>query len=347
MRGITLAVLAVVTAAAVVGAGVVVVQRQPATTLAKGQRVFAGLDGKLDAVRSIEIVKHDGKIVLQRSGDRWIVPDKAGYPARADAVRKLLVALAELETVEAKTRNAELYNRLNLQDPSVADSKAVQVTVKDGQDAALASLLIGKKRTPPTGATASAAGDMIYVRKVGDAQTWLAQGQLELRDTALDWTQRDVVDIATDKVASVELEKPGAKKLVLSREKPDDKDFKLADMPAGKTIKSQWDVNGIAGVLETLTFEDVAKAGAIAVGPASGTSRFHTKDDMTITVTLLPKDAETWAKIEATGDGDAAAPAKEINARTAEWLYRIPDYKRDKLLTKLEDLLQDPPKPQS
>src|SRR5260221_4360302 len=128
MRRVTLAVLAAVTAVAVAGAGAVVVQRQRATSLAKGQRVCAGLDSRLDAARTIEIVKHDGKIVLQRRGDRWVVPEKADYPARGDGVRKLLVALAELETVEAKTRNAELYNRLNLQDPSVEGSKAVQVT---------------------------------------------------------------------------------------------------------------------------------------------------------------------------------------------------------------------------
>jgi hypothetical protein len=118
-------------------------------------------------------------------------------------------------------------------------------------------------------------------------------------------------------------------------------------MPPGKVIKSQWDVNGLADVLAALTFDDVAKDGAFAVGPAKATDRFRTKDGLTVTVTLLPKDSETWAKIEASGEGDAAGPAKEISQRTAGWLYKLPDFKRDKLLSKLDDLVQDPPKPEA
>ncbi|MBV8166936.1 MAG: DUF4340 domain-containing protein [Alphaproteobacteria bacterium] len=347
MRRLTVGVLGVVTAAAVVGAVVVVLNQRPATALGAGQRVFPGLETKLAGAQTIEIAKHDAKFVLARKGEAWVVPDKSDYPARADMVRKALVGLAELETVESKTRNPELLNRLNLQDPSAADSKAVQITVKDGQGAVLAALIIGKKRTPPAGASATGAPDMIYVREAGNAQTLLAQGQLEIRDAALDWAVRDVVDVSGDKVASVEITQPGAKPLVVLREKPDDKDFKIRDMPDKKTVKSQWDVNALGGVLEALTFDDVAKDGAIQVGAPKGVDRYKTKDGLTVTVTLLPKDTETWAKIEATGEGDAAAAAKEINQRTAGWLYRLPDYKRDKLLSKLDDLIQDPPKPQS
>jgi hypothetical protein len=347
MRGVTVAALGLVTVIAVVGAAVVVAERQPATALAQGQRLFSGLENRLGGAQTIEIAKHDGKFVIARHGDNWVIPDKSDYPARADMVRKVLVGLAELETVEMKTRNPELYGRLNLQDPSTADSKAVQVTVKDGQDGMLASLLIGKKRTPPVGAAAPGASDMIYVRKAGDAQTWLVQGQLDVGAAALDWTQRDVVDLAGDKVASVDLQKPDAKPLAVFREKPDDKDFKIRDMPPGKVVKSQWDVNGIADLLASLTFDDVAKDGAFPVGPAKATDRFLSKDGLTVTVTLLPKDGEIWAKIEASGEGDAAGPAKEISQRTAGWLYKLPDYKRDKLMSKLDDLVQDPPKPEA
>src|SRR4051812_44187790 len=100
MRPLTVGILGVVTAVAVVGAVTVVVRSQPATSLAKGQRVFAGLDSKLANAQSIEIVKKDAKYTIVRRDDRWVVPDKSDYPARADAVRKALVGLAELETVD-------------------------------------------------------------------------------------------------------------------------------------------------------------------------------------------------------------------------------------------------------
>jgi hypothetical protein len=345
MRRVTVTVLGVVSALAVVGAVVAVAQNRPATTLAQGQRLFEGLDARLEGAHSLEIAKHDVKFVIARRGDGWVVPDKSDYPARAEMVRKALVGLAELDTVEAKTRNPELYGRLDLQDITTAGSKALRVTVKDGQGGVLAALLVGKKRTPPVGATSAGASDMLYVRKADDPQTWLAQGQLDIRDSAIDWTEREVVDLAGDKIASVDIVKPDAKPLALFREKPDDKDFKIRDLPAGKVVKSQWDVNALADVLASLSFDDVAKAGAFAVGPPKATDRFVAKDGMVVTLTLLPKDSETWVKIEATGAGIAADPAKEIARRTTGWLYRLPDYKRDKLLSKVDDLVQDPPKP--
>jgi hypothetical protein len=347
MRPITVAALGVVTVIALAATGVVVAERQPATSLAKGQRVFPGLEDKLAGAQAIEVAKHDTKFAIVRRGDAWVVPDKSDYPARADMVRKALVGLAELETIDAKTRNPELYGRLNLQDVATDGSKAVAIAVKDGQDAVLAGLLVGKKRPTPVGAAGAGGADMIYVRKAGDAQTWLAQGQLEVRDSALDWTVRDIVDVAGDKVASVELEKPGVKPFAVLREKPEDKDLKIRDMPANKAVKSQWDVNAIASVLESMTFDDVAKDGSLTLGAATGTDRFRTKDGLVVTVTLFAKDAETWVKIAASGEGDAAAQAKEIAARTGGWLYKIPDYKRDKLLAKLDDLIQDPPKPEA
>jgi hypothetical protein len=345
MRGVTIAVLGAVTAAAVVGAGVSIAVNRPATTLAQGQRLFAGLDQRLGDAESIEIAKHDVKFTIVRHGDAWVVPDKSDYPARADMVRKALVGLAELETVEAKTANPKLYGRLDLDDLTAVGSKAEQVTVKDGKGGVLAALLVGKKRTPPVGAASPNAADMLYVRKAGEPQTWLVQGQLEVRDSAIDWTERDVVDLAGEKIATLDIQKPGDKPVALFHDKPEDKDFKLRDMPAGKVVKSQYDLNTLADVLASMTFDDVAKDGAFPVGPAKATDRFVTKDGMTVTLTLLPKDSETWVKIEASGAGDAAAPAKTIAQRTAGWLYKLPDYKRDKLMSKLDDLVQDPPKP--
>jgi len=340
MRPITVVALGVVTAVALAGTAVVVVQRQPATTLAKGQRLFPDLEARLGDAATIEVVKHDGKFDIVRHGDDWVVPDKSDYPARADMVRKTLVGLAELETIDAKTRSPELYGRLNLQDIATDGSKAVEIDVKDAKNAVIAGLLIGKKRTSPVGAPN--ASDMIYVRKVGDGQTWLAQGQLDVHDGALDWAQREIVDIAGDTVASVELDQPGLKPVVLFHDKPEDKDFKVRDIPANKTVKSQWDVNNLASVLEAMTFDDVAKDGTLTFGPPKGTGVFHTKDGLAVTVTLLPKDAETWIKVAAAGDGAAADAAKAITARTTGWVYKIPDYKRDKLLSKLDDLVQEP-----
>jgi hypothetical protein len=337
MRPISVLLLALITLAVTVGAVFVSANRQGAVEVAKGERLFPGLGGKFAQAQSIEIDGAGGKARLTRVGDGWTIADKDGYPARPEAVRRLLAAVAELETVEAKTRNPALLERLDLADLTVKDSKASQVQIKDAQGAVIAGFLIGKKRPTPLGAQPAPQGqEMLYVRKIGDNQSWLAMGQIELRRNVIDWADKAVIDLAPTRFRSVLVARPDAAGFTLTRAAGDSRDFALDGLPEGAKLKSQFDVNSVSAALEGLTFEDVAKAPAEPITPYVSVV-WTAEDGLTVTLKLIKRDDQSWASIAASGPG-----AEPINAKTAAWIYKLPDWKREKLESTRDSLIEKP-----
>jgi hypothetical protein len=344
MRRTTVLILAVLALVSAVAAVVVVIAHRPASQIAAGEPFFPQLGVRLGDAASLSIKKGDSSFELVRKDDKWVLPAKGDYPARADLVRGVLIGLSETRTIEAKTRDPKLYDRLEVEDAG-ADGKSTEIAVKDKDGAVLADLLLGKRRGSIGDVESNNA--LVYARKAGDAQSWLVMTALEPRTNEVDWAARDVVDIPEDQVTSVTLTGGDGQSFTVERAKPDDKDFALHDKPADMNIKSQFDVNSIAEALSSLTFEDVMPAAKLAV-PPTGTSKadYLTKDGLHVVVTLVPRDTEKWALITAAGEGAAAAKAAEITTRVTGWAYRLPDYKSGKIETKKADLLEKPAKPQ-
>jgi hypothetical protein len=344
MRRSTILILALAAIAAAIAAVVVVIAHRPASQIASGEALLPQLAVRLGDAASLSVKKSDSGFEIVRKDDKWVLPAKGDYPARPDLVRGILIGLAEIRTIEAKTRDAKLYDRLEVEDVG-KDAKSTELTVKDKDGAVLADVLLGKRRGSIGDIDSNNA--LVYARKAGDPQSWLVVTSLEPRTNEVDWATRDVVDIAEDQIASVTLTGSDKQSITIERAKPEDKDFVLRDKPADMAIKSQFDVNAIADVLSSLTFEDVMPAASLAV-PQSGTAKadFLTKDGLHVVVTLVPKDTEKWALVTASGEGDAAAKASDVAARVAGWAYRLPDYKSSKIETKRADLLEKPEKPQ-
>jgi hypothetical protein len=336
MHPISVLLLAFITLAAAIGAITVSTGRQGAVEVAKGDRLFPGLGAKLTQAQSIEIMTAGGKSQLTRAGDGWVLADKDGYPARPESVRRLLAGIAELETVEAKTRNPALLDRLDLADLTIPESKATQITVKDAQGSVLAGFLMGKKRPTPLGAMPAPQGqEMLYVRKTGDAQSWLTLGQIELRKEPIDWTDKSVIDLGPTRFKTVLVARPDAAGFTLTRAAGESRDFTLEGLPEGSKLKS-FEANGVAAALESLSFEDVAKAPVDLPVPFVSVV-WTAEDGLSVTAKLFKRGEQTWTAITASGTG-----AEAINSKTAAWIYRLPDWKRERLESTRDSLIEKP-----
>jgi hypothetical protein len=74
---------------------------------------FPGLAPRLANAARIEVVRHDGTLVLRRAASgAWVLPDRADHPARPERVREVLVGLTELRLIEPRTANPEMLERL-------------------------------------------------------------------------------------------------------------------------------------------------------------------------------------------------------------------------------------------
>jgi hypothetical protein len=177
----------------------------------RGERALPGLTQELPDVASIALFRADLKATFLRRGEGWRVAEKGGYPADTGKIGKLALALAELQLVEPKTRRRDLYPRLQVEKPGIG--KSTLVTVKNKSGATIALLIVGKERYDRLGTGENA----IYVRKPGDAQSWLARGSLDLSGKLPDWLDQKILDIPESRIAQVSLTAPDGTNLTIAR----------------------------------------------------------------------------------------------------------------------------------
>jgi Domain of unknown function (DUF4340) len=296
--------------------------------------VFPSLAGELVDVALVALERKGFAVTFRRRGDAWLVAQKGGYPAVTGKIRQVVLTLADMRLVEPKTRHPDLYSRLDVEGP--ASGNATLVTVADKSGKTLARLIVGKRRFDRLGE--GHAG--VYVRQPGDAQSWLASGDLDLSGDLASWLDRQIVDIPESRIAKVSLTQPDGTLLVLSRAKPDGQ-FAVENAPAKTKFKSDAATDEPAMALASLSLDDVMPAAKMPV-PESGivAASYTTFEGLTIDLRLVEKGKTEWIAVAATGAGKAAGEAKEIEARVSGWSYAIPSYKAAMIRTKLADLIE-------
>jgi hypothetical protein len=254
--------------------------------------------------------------------------------------------------MEAKTTQAAVYPELEVENIDAPDAKSVQVTLQDIGGRSLLAVLVGKSRFGRGGS----ASDGVYVRKVGDNQAWLAQGRLSIDREVTAWLDRRIADVSRERARSVTI-KADQQSLTVLRDKPEDKDFAIKNMPADRKAKSSYDVNAVGGAFETLDLEDVRPAAEVNFSANSPSTEAVTFDGLRISASFAETDGATWARFSAkaeppgqpvkTDDGsklksadDVKKEAEAINAKVGGWAYKLPGYKVEALRRKLEDLLE-------
>ena len=377
MKSKTLIGLAVVTALVVIGAVAAVTQRQTASErVVTDAAVLPDLMARINDVAALALEGPEADFALRFDGERWVVPDLADFPADFDKVKKTLIGLAELRTIEEKTADPERYGALGLAAPDADEGGGTWVRLHDGDDGTVAALMVGN---PGRGGA-----DQVYVRRDGEAETWLARGELDLGDTPNAWVDTMIVRLEPDRVRRVVITHADGETVELARETRDAESFDLVNMPEDATLRSPLTLDNVGRSLAFVRFDDVAAASA---GPAPGegesTAVFETFDGAKVTVTQQKRgEDETWARFEATydpaaavpepaGDGEAeedeaeaeadtgAAPEETeaaedeapfdpaehtagIVARTADWAFRIPDFKAEQFGMRMDRLVERP-----
>lgn len=332
--GLLLATLFVVVVAvfAVLGGG------GPSTDPLAGKKVLPEVAPRLGDIGRLALVHGDQKTTLLRRGDGWVVEEKGDYVADTAKIRDALLGLAELSYVEPKTQKPDFYPRLEVEDAGSKDSKSTLVTLADEKGSLLGEVITGKHRTDQLGG----GEDGIYIRKPGNARSWLARGKLDLTGDTTQWLDQKLLDLPVAQVKEADFTGPDGKKLTIFRDKPDDK-FKLAELPKDKKLKSDSALDDPAGALANTELADVQPAKGFDF-PTSGISEAKLTgfNGLVVTVDLADKDGKSWARFQASGTGDAATQAAELDAKLKPWVFALAEYKLKSLRTKLDDLIETP-----
>lgn len=301
-------------------------------------RLAPGLAADAAKVERIVVTQGGRTLRIEKGGDKWQVASQDGYPATVDKVRALLTALADAELLEPKTRVPDRFALLEVDDPARPTSSARLIRLEDKDGAVLAEVIAGKERPGHAGAEGTGGGGGTYVRRPGEEQSWLASTRIEGGAALKDWAAPRVFETQTEKVSRATVEVQGEPPYVVKRGA--DNAHVLESIPEGKKVKYVNVVDNIVEAATFLDFESVRKATG-ATGGEAGKVTLEIDGGLEVTMSVRRDKDKTWARLEASGEGEAKKAADEITARTKDWEFEILPSKADTMLKKQADLLED------
>ena len=289
---------------------------------AQAERWLPGV--QVAQVKAIEVQRGDQPLVrLERREQGWVVPAKADYPADQVVVNRLLKALAEARKVEPRTANPELYGGLGLADKGEAEQRGVGLTLEQGE--APLRRLIGKPGQQ----------DGQLVRRADEAQSWLVSQRIELPASELDWLDRRIVAIPFAEVRELDLRHAGGERLTLARDKSEEANLQVRDLPKGKRLAFDGAANGFGQFFADLRFADAAPLAQLGFdGKPALEFSLTTFAGKTLKGRFYGKADQHWLLLEQ-GSGLSAS---EVPGRS-DWAYRVEPYQYQNLARKLTDLL--------
>lgn len=310
-----LIILTMITLAVIITAAVL---NQPqTTTTSESKKLFPHLLKALDRVSEITVSTKNEVATLTRTAEgQWQLKEKHNYPVALDKVNKLLIGVAGLVTLEAKTNNPKLYSKLGLEDITADASQSKRLTLKNAEGKTLASLIVGNDKVAKTDSTLRE----IYVRQAEDKQAWLVIGQLAVEKTAANWLNTKIVDVDSARVRKVNITHPDGETIAVFKTTPPDEEFQLADIPEKAKVKLPYVLKNIATTLSNLQLDDVTTANEITFADdASTRAVFTTFDGLEITMVTTNKENKHYAKFSAAFSPEAIwiePPSKENSDKT-------------------------------
>ena len=301
-----------------------------------------GFASKVRDVARIRLDSKSGTVDVVFKPDRgWIVATYNDYPASFEKVRETLVGLAAMQTIEPKTSRPDWLHYLDLDAPPKGNG--IEVTLQDGHGRTLASVITGKSEDigDPSGAVG------LFVRRTNAKQSWLVRSVFTPKTTAVDWLDRQVLDVDTSKIQDAEIDPLNGPSYELRRDKPSDPDLKLVNLPKGREIAYPGAADGIAGTIANFTFDDVKPARGFDFSDGHAARMVaRTFDGLIVTVQATKQGKDFWAIVSADavpGKTAAQRQARNIDSRASGWAYKLPPYKGQQIMTTLGSLLKPLP----
>lgn len=354
-------------AAALAAAAIVVTSQSapaPASTAEAGTLVLPTLAARINDAAEIRIHRGgtDAPFTYRRGGAAsdpgaaWTLAEKDNYPVKIENIRALLIALSQLKIVEPKTSKPDLYPKIGVQDPTTEPAPAADpaspdaepptqpslITITDAAGQSLGSIIIGTQKWTGGGAVPE-----VYVRRAGEAQSWLAAGRIDAPWDALAWIDRQIINIPRDKWKSVTITHADGESLTSSRVDPSQANFFLEKFPDGRQLTTPTAGDPLGSVFSSFTLDDVKSAAAfnpeqLATAPRTTGITF---DGLALTARTIEADDKHWVILEAAATNpdenpDSTTLANDLNSKLVGWAFAIPDFKAKTLRTRWSDLLK-------
>jgi Domain of unknown function (DUF4340) len=353
-------VVILVALAVVVGAGAWMAGNSsaPAAPVGQSQPLVPGLKDHVNDVASVSIVTKDDRFTVRKDSDGWKVVEKDDYPAKFETVKKTIVELGDMVTVEPKTSSPELYARIGVEDPEQKDSTSALITLLDASGKAMGAVIIGHN---------GSAQNTLYARRASEPQSWVVKSSLYLERKVERWLKTDLWKLPSSRVKSVVTVHGDGEQVSVAKNAQADADWVLAAVPEGQQPKSSSIGRVLAAALENVSFDSVAAASKKPLPDDDRvTTTFQTFDGLQVVVTTAkesqpapapgpdgkPPEAPTakyWATIAVSAGADATDAVKTeattAAAQLSPWVFQLAEYRATTLRKRMADMIQPIPAP--
>ncbi len=336
-----------VTAVVIVAAGFAIAERYATSTFVhEKEPIFPAMHDKVNEVTELLYEDKQVRIAVARKDGKFVLTERHDYPVSNEIVRELVIGLAELKVLEPKTKIEKLYTRIQVDDLAKEKSLAKHMVVKGKNGEALIDALIGRRNFDTTGLT----DEGRYVRRSGEAQSWLVAGRFDIPDQIKKWVGKEFMTVDAKRVDTAKTTHPDGTFLIVQREDKTGTRFKVLNVPKGREVEYQIDVDNISDGVDRIEFEDVRKPGEIEF-PKEKTihTTYNTYDGLIVDVDLVATDeskSEFWARMKASVSDKAenkeevTKEAEKINAEVTNWVYRVPAFKFRYMTRRLDEVLK-------
>ena len=311
----SLTILAIVTLVMVI-LMLITIQR-PSTTGDDDALLFPELLGGLKEVDTLHFKSSQDEFTLLKQGEDWFIPNRWSYPADFNLVKRALIDIAEAKILERKTQDPKNYELLGVEGAENGGS-SIQITMANGEQV-VASLLLGNERE--TGKSMGVR--QFYVRRGNEERAWLAEGYLNINPLMLNWIKSDVINIARERIAQVNIIQPNGQTATIINTGKKDK-FGTPTMLDKTVFKYELLGYDIAGSLFELRMEDVQPLTDFSRGKSEVvTAEFITFDGLKVITKTSFDDGMYYTTFSAeTGESmvkTVPADIQQLNVlRTAE-----------------------------
>ena len=239
---------------AVLGGGALLYQQQerarrPQNVGALGQPLFKEL--KAADIAAIHVIEPKASLTVQRKDDRWVITERADFPADFSRVREFVLKAIGLKVGQSEPLGEKDRARLNLD----ASGTKVEFKGADGKD--LGVFIVGKKYFKrEVDSPDKAIADGRFVALPAEAGTAYLVGDPLTQATVKTAEWIDRTSFQVEKVKTLQVRYPGGDGWRIDRA-ADNADWKLADAKPGEKLDISR-ANAASYSLSLLELADVA-----------------------------------------------------------------------------------------
>lgn len=317
--------------------------RQPENASMLGRNLFKDL--KAADIAAIRIAEPKATLTVQRKDDRWVLAERAGFPADVAKVRAFVLQVLALKVGQSEPIGDKDRARLNL------DGSGTQVEFAAADGKALGKLIVGKKYfKQEVENPEKARADGRFVALPSDPKTVyiVADPLTQASAQSSEWIDR--ASFQVEKVKTLELRYPDGGGWRIERD-ADNSDWRLVGAKPGEKLDTS-QANSASYSLSLLELADVAPKDAgdtgldnpvaieattldglaysIKVGKLAQ-GNYYVSFSSTGTPVKNDKDAERLKKLE------ERLPREKL---LSEYVLLIPKGKLEDTLKKRADLLE-------